>query len=252
MDSLVTLVAAVDASLQPRTTEGYLMWTSKELAFVKEHLGEMSATEIGRHLGKSRNAVHGAISRLRNRMLARGEDLGKLEKRRRPLRQSHPDCLDTIRTLHDRGWSDEDVAHKLGVSRQCVREYRVSLGLGSNHGSARHRKKLAAAACELYTLSVANALKAEALGWEGHNYTEARVLDLLHREGPMTGKAIADRLGLNWRKGSSFTGITLRRLLRDGRLTRTNKREGLYGLADGLEPSGMSPDIEEHFSGDED
>jgi biotin operon repressor len=223
-----------------------MMWTSKELAFVKEHLGKMSATEIGRRLGKSRNAVHGAISRLRNRMLARGEDLGKLEKRRQPLRQSHPDCLDTIRTLHDKGWSDEDVAHKLGVSRQCVRNHRASLGLGSNHGSARHRKKLAAAACELYTLSVANALKAEALGWEGHNYTEARVLDLLHREGPMTGKAIAEALGLTWRKSSSFTGITLRRLLRAGKLTRTNRREGLYGLADGLEPGGMSPDIEEH------
>jgi DNA-binding MarR family transcriptional regulator len=99
---------------------------------------------------------------------------------------------------------------------------------------------------------VANALKAEALGWEGHNYTEARVLDLLHREGPMTGKAIAEALGLTWRKGSSFIAITLRRLLRAGRLTRTNKREGLYGLADGLEPSGMSPDIEEHISSDED
>jgi hypothetical protein len=32
-----------------------MMWTSKELAFVKEHLGKMSATEIGRRLGKSRN-----------------------------------------------------------------------------------------------------------------------------------------------------------------------------------------------------
>jgi biotin operon repressor len=226
-----------------------MMWTSKELAFVKEHLGKMSATEIGRRLGKSRNAVHGAISRLRNRMLARGEELGKLEKRRRPLRQSHPDCLDTIRTLHDKGWSDEDVAHKLGVSRQCVRNHRASMGLGSNRGNARHRKKLAAAACELYTLSVANALKAEAMGWEGHNYTEARVLDLLHREGPMTGKAIAEALGLTWRKSSSFTGITLRRLLRAGKLTRTNRREGLYGLADGLEPGGMSPDIEEHDTG---
>jgi DNA-directed RNA polymerase specialized sigma24 family protein len=55
------------------------MWTAKELAFVKEHLGKMSATEMGRSLGKTRNAVHGAISRLRKRLLARGEDLGKLE-----------------------------------------------------------------------------------------------------------------------------------------------------------------------------
>jgi biotin operon repressor len=223
-----------------------MMWTSKELAFVKEHLGKMSATEIGRRLGKTRNAVHGAICRLRRRLLARGEDLGKLEKRRRPLREAVPDCLETIRTLHDKGWSDEDVAHKLGVSRQCVRNHRLSLGLGNNAGHARHRKKLAAAACELYTLSVANALKAEALGWEGHNYTEARVLDLLHREGPMTGKAIAEALGLTWRKSSSFTGTTLRRLLRAGKLTRTHQREGLYSLADGLEPIGMSPDIEEH------
>jgi hypothetical protein len=82
--------------------------------------------------------------------------------------------------------------------------------------------------------------------WEGHNYTEARVLDLLHREGPMTGKTIAEALGLTWRKSSSFTGITLRRLLRAGKLTRTHQREGLYSLADGLEPIGMSPDIEEH------
>jgi hypothetical protein len=228
------------------------MWTSKELAFVKEHLGKMTATEMGRRLGKTCNAVHGAISRLRRRMLARGEDLGKLEKRRRSLRESHPDCLDTIRTLHDKGWSDEDVAHKLGVSRQCVRNHRLSLGLGNNAGHARHRKKLATAACELYTLSVANALKAEALGWEGYNYTEARVLDLLHREGPMTGKTIADRLGLNWRKGSSFIAITIRRLLRAGKLTRTNKREGLYAIAEGLEPSGMSPDVEEHASSDDD
>jgi biotin operon repressor len=222
------------------------MWTAKELAFVKEHLGKMSATEMGRSLGKTRNAVHGAISRLRRRMLARGEDLGKLEKRRRRLLDTTPGCLETIRTLHGKGWSDEDVAHKLGVSRQCIRNHRLSLGLGSNAGHARHRKKLAAAACELYTLSVANALRAEALGWEGYNYTEARVLDLLHREGPMTGKAIADRLGFNWRKGSSFMGVTIRRLMRAGKLTRTNKREGLYGLADGLEPSGMSQDIEEH------
>jgi biotin operon repressor len=222
------------------------MWTMKELAFVKEHLGKMSATEIGRRLGKSRNAVHGAISRLRRRLLARGEDLGKLEKKRWPLREAVPGCLETIKTLHDRGWSDEDVAHKLGVSRQCVREHRVSLGLGNNAGSTRHRKKLSAAACELYTLSVANALKAEALGWEGHNYTEARVLDLLHREGPMTGKAIAESLGLIWRKSSSYIGITLRRLMRAGKLTRTQQREGLYSLTDGVEPTGMSPDIEEH------
>jgi biotin operon repressor len=222
------------------------MWTSKELAFVKENLDRMSAAEMGRRLGKTRNAVHGAISRLRKRMLARGENLGKLEKTRRRLLDTTPGCLDTIRTLHGKGWSDEDVAHKLGVSRQCVRNHRLSLGLGNNAGHARHRKKLAAAACELYTLSVANALKAEALGWEGYNYTEARVLDLLHREGPMTGAVIAGRLGLNWRKGSSFMGVTIRRLMRAGKLTRTNKREGLYGLADGVEPSGMSQDIEEH------
>jgi hypothetical protein len=223
------------------------MWTSKELEFVKEHLCKMSATEIGRRLGKSRNAVCGAIHRLRKRLLARGEDLGKLEKRRLPLREAIPSCLETIRTLHGKGWSDEDVAHKLGVSRQCIRNHRLSLGLGSNRGNARHRKKLSAAACELYTFSVANALKAEALGWEGFSYTEARVLDLLHREGPM-----AESLGFTWRKGSSFIGVTIRRLLRAGKLTRTHQREGLYGLADGLEPNGMSPDIEEHASSDND
>lgn len=228
------------------------MWTSKELAFVREHLDKLSATEIGKRLSKTRNAVCGAIHRLRKRLLARGESLGKLERKRWPLRQSHPDCLETIKTLHSRGWSDEDVAHKLGVSRQCVRNHRLALGLSNNAGHARHRKKLAAAACELYTFSVANALKAEALGWEGHNYTEARVLDLLHREGPMTGKAIAEALGLTWRKSSSFIGITLRRLLRAGKLTRTQQREGLYGLSEGLEPNGMSPDIEEHFSSDGD
>jgi DNA-binding MarR family transcriptional regulator len=101
-------------------------------------------------------------------------------------------------------------------------------------------------------VSLANALKAEALGWEGFSYTEARVLDLLHREGPMTGKAIAESLGFTWRKGSSFIGVTIRRLLRAGKLTRTHQREGLYGLADGLEPNGMSPDIEEHASSDND
>jgi biotin operon repressor len=225
------------------------MWTSKELEFVKEHLGKASATEIGRRLGKSRDAVHGAIYRLRRRMLARGEILGKLEKKRWPLQEAIPDCLDTIKTLHGKGWSDEDVAHKLGVSRQCVRNHRLSLGLASNRGNARHRKKLSEAACELYTLSVANALKAEALGWEGHNYTEAKVLDLLHREGPMTGASIATYLGLNWRKGSSFTGVTIRRLMRAGKLARTNKREGLYSIAEGLEPMAMSPDIEEHGTG---
>jgi hypothetical protein len=34
------------------------------------------------------------------------------------------------------------------------------------------------------------------------------------------------------------------RLMMDGKITCTCKREGFYNLADGLEPSGMSPDIE--------
>lgn len=146
-----------------------------------------------------------------------GRPLCSLYKRARQLGVSSPappgmtpGRREALTRLHALEWSDPEIAREVGVSIRTIRLWRVRLGLPSNTGTARDRRRRAAqlrdraAALGLESNGEARRASLDALaigaGWPaGINPAEVRVLDLLHERGPMTRRQICEALGVPWR-----------------------------------------------------
>lgn len=168
-----------------------------------------------------------------------------------------------IRTWHARGWSDSEIAAKVGRDRRSVGEMRVRLGLEANGNNERRRRKVSERTkqqCEKAGVANLAEVRSESfkgvarrLGWPDHLSLRAvQILETLYQLGPMTRRQLAPAVGMRWR-GSRKTfgnnrvpgGSYLAELQRAGLVIRLEKaithpgkgnHEDLYMVALEVEP----------------
>lgn len=175
------------------------MWTERELRYLRTHVGSMPRVEIARRLGRTPSQVYQAVARYC------------------PNQVQWRTCVDErwlkrMRSLHARGYSDAEIADKLGCERHTVGDWRRRLGLADNTRSERRRRRVAEKTRKQLEAEGLRSLgelrvkafrdRARAAGWPDDLRPRAvQVLNALWDHGPMTRRELADAIGMPW-KGS--------------------------------------------------
>jgi predicted DNA-binding transcriptional regulator len=164
-----------------------------------------------------------------------------------------------LRRLHAQGLSGRQIARRLKRSASFINRRLRRLRLPSNarpvaRGAwtdlfrrrfaalqkGRIRRFGAEEVCNFLRRLNQERATAIRLGWpQVGTLLEARILALLHAEGPLTLTQICERLSVR----KNWTGLTVRALRRRGLLARRGRtsRWLLYGLADGVAPAPVRP-----------
>jgi hypothetical protein len=214
----------------------YRPWTAKDAreAVRLRRLG-WDYLRIGRALGRTRHAVKAVVVREAPEVV-------------RPRLDPAP-YRGRLRRLHAAGYSDPEIAGRLGLRPRSVTHLRRAMGLPSTKGSARQRARVgrrtravvARAGKRTFQQVQAEvwAARAAAAGWPGaRTPPEVRVLDLL-AGGPRTLAEVVAGSGL---RSPCWTHTLLARLRRRGLLARTARplgrgrgtRPALWALAPGV------------------
>lgn len=173
------------------------LYTDKQIAFVRENYGQMSATQIGKHIGRTNRSVYQFAGRL------------GLSEKRPPLGESFDRQLGQ---MHKRGLTDTAIAEKLGCERHAVGDHRRKLGLPDNTLSQWRRRQVAKKTREQLSKAGLPSLaavriksfrdRARAAGWPEELRPRAvQILNTLWDRGPMTRRELAEAIGMPW-KGS--------------------------------------------------
>jgi hypothetical protein len=172
-------------------------WTKAELGYVKRWYRRRPTAAIAEHLGVTAEKVRATANRI-----GIGEEKPGIGKR----------AESRICRYHALGWSDSEIAAKVGCCREYVGELRRKLGLPSNAYNEHYRARVAAKTREqcrkagvrnLAALRVQrHAEMAKAAGWPGDlRLRHVQILDLLYDHGAKTRREIAEATGMPW-KGS--------------------------------------------------
>lgn len=172
-------------------------WTKTELDYLRRWYRKRPTSEIATHLGVTVGKVYATVQRLRI-----GEPKPGIGRRVGPQ----------IRKYHAQGWSDSEIAAKVGCCREYVGELRRKLGLPSNAYNEHYRARVRAKTqeqCRKAGVPNLGALRARihreqaaAAGWpEDLRLRHVQILDLLYDHGPKTRREIAEAIGMPW-KGS--------------------------------------------------
>ena len=203
-------------------------WTPEEEAKLRKLYGTMTVAEVAERLGCSRQRVASKAI---------------YERLTKPIRPWLPEHTDALRELHAQGWSDQDVADKIGHTRDRVSKRRRALKLPSQRKkvSARTRAKNAASTAQTvkkHGIKSAGQIRqigwgrrARALGWPADlRPRELQIVHALYHRGPMTRRELTEAIGLPWRGsakslkshgGGSYTAD----LMRAGRLVAHRSRD---------------------------
>lgn len=207
----------------------YRRWSSEEIALlIRMAKGGWSIRAMAARLHRSEQSVQNAAS-------VHGATRQTRQKGR------HDGWL---RNWHGRGWSDGEIARKLGISTECVRGWRRRLGLPANGlGSSRFRHRCKERAQrEGWGVQMRRevwAVRAAQAGWpQAKSAYEVRVLDLLV-DGPKTRRQLAAAIGLSAR--GTYLCAQLKTLAHRGLVvivgraaTRTNPA-AIWALAPGVQ-----------------
>jgi hypothetical protein len=227
-----------DHAVTGRVGKPYRPWTAKDAreAVRLRRLG-WDYLQIGGALGRTRHAVKAVVVREAPEVVRPRLDPARYRGR--------------LRRLHAAGYSDPEIASRLGLRPRSVTHLRRAMGLPSNKGSARQRARVgrrtravvARAGKRTFQQIQAEvwAARAAAAGWPGaRTPPEVRVLDLL-AGGPRTLAEVVAGSGL---RSPCWTNSLLARLRRRGLVARRDRyRAGvrqaarlpsLYELAPGV------------------
>jgi hypothetical protein len=224
-------------------------WTEKDSKYVCRWYLKKDSVQIAKDLNRSLKAVYLQARKLG---LTTKRSAKQVQRRR-----------ETVRKYHAKGWSDSEIAKIVRLERRTVGEIRLKLGLPSNRGNERHRRRVAATTkIQLKKAGVKSLADIRsqafkkfivALGWPPTlSVRAAQIAHSLWKLGPMSRKQIAAVNDFEW-KGSrkSLTSSTaggsyLAELQRAGiviRLGRVIVRGGrgnncyLYMIAPGVSPA---------------
>ena len=179
-------------------------WTEEESVVLRKDYGNRPTKELAVLFNRTARAVHMHANTL------------NLVRRREPW---PPEFEQLIREAQVQGWTDSIVQQKWNakhdrkVSREWVSEYRRrKLGLPDQRDSADHRRRVAAKTREQCKAAGVKSLAeiqkltfrryAEKHGWPTDMPPRCvQMLNVLHDQGPMTRRQIADAIGMPW-KGS--------------------------------------------------
>lgn len=224
-------------------------WTVEQDQVLREMHGTATAAEIGRRVGRSAKSVHQRAWTLG--LAARHEHFnpdGKL--------------ANTIRGLHQRQYSDAEIAAAVKRDRRWISELRARLGLPPNGHSERFRRRVAkntrrqCRAAGVKSLAEVRVLAfrrfAREHGWpEDLRPRAVQILDVLWQRGPMTRRQICEAIGMRWKgsraslssndpEGSYLAHLVARGLVVQlGRCVKDRgrgKSTNLYSIAPGVRP----------------
>lgn len=169
-------------------------WTEAEDEVLRKDYGKKKAYEIGDALGRSFRAVH---QRARLLGLHRLQDKALIAERKNQIRE-----------LLKLGYSDGDMAEKIGMDRREVSRFRTNMGLPPSGRNERYRQKVRRnTAKQLKDAGVNNLAElrskkmaefAASIGWPGLSLRGAQIAEALYRLGPMTQKQICAAIGKPW------------------------------------------------------
>ena len=174
-----------------RRTSERRFWTATERAYLRRWYGRRRCADIAAKLGRSKKAAY-------MEAIAQGVSAKKswwAEKDDQVLWR-----------LNREGYTDTEVAAKLGRDRHCVSLHRKRLGLPSNAYGLRWRERnRAQRRRQLATYGVRNFGElrgkrfrdfAAERGWPGLSLRGAQIADLLYERGPHTRREICEALGM--------------------------------------------------------
>ena len=228
-------------------------WTEKESKYVCRWYLKKDSVQIAKDLNRSLKAVYFQAKKLG---LTTKRSAKQVQRRR-----------ETVRKYHAKGWSDSEIAKIVRLERRTVGEIRLKLGLPSNRGNERHRRRVAATTKLQLKKAGLNSLaevRSQAfkkfivsLGWPPTLSTRAaQIAHSLWKLGPMSRKQIAAVNDFTWRgsrqslTSSTAGGSYLAELQRAGivvRLGRVIAPGGsgrncyLYMIAPEICPSHQAP-----------
>jgi hypothetical protein len=185
----------------------FARWSEFERWLLRQVYPSLGLAVAARILGRTIGATGYQAHALRLR------SINPHQRGSRMLRDSAK--LRTFRRLHAAGWSDAEIAQRLGVDRHAVCDLRHQLGMPSNAYSARRRRRVArqtrmqlrrAGLRSLAELRIkAHREFARRSGWpEDLRFRAVQILNALWERGPMTRMEIAAATGMPWKgaKGS--------------------------------------------------
>ena len=166
-------------------------WTAKERAYLRRWYGRRACADIAAKLDRSNKAVY--LEAIAQGVAAKKARWAANDER-------------ALRRLNATGWTDTEVAAKLGRDRHCVSLHRKRLGLPSNAYGLRWRERnRAQRRRQLATYGVRNFGElrgkrfrefASQRGWPGLSLRGAQIADLLYERGPHTRREICEALGM--------------------------------------------------------
>lgn len=176
-------------------------WTEAEQAKLKRWYHSKSAVEIAKKLGRTQTSVY---QQARKIGINEERDTERLERVRM-----------LIKKYNAKGWLDSEIANLIRRDRRSIAGIRNTMGLPSNGGGERHRRKVAAKTREqLAPLGLKNLAELRSLsfrkfaakhGWPSHLSPRAvQIVEHLYKLGPMTKRQIATVVDMPF-KGSKKT-----------------------------------------------
>lgn len=171
-------------------------WTSEEDDALRQMWGKCLCQAIADRLNRSLRSVY---MRANDLDLSARRDKRLIAERRRRIR---------VWLAH--GYSDSEIAAKLGVNREVVRDHRTRMRLPANGRNERYRRRVAEKTrqqCQASGVSSLAEIKAievrklaEKYGWPSSlSMRSIQIVQLLYTHGPMTRRQINDAIGMKWR-----------------------------------------------------
>lgn len=171
-------------------------YTQEQRDALIANYGKMLAKDLAKMIGRSVSSVHNTALRY-----------GLTEKRDHDLIESR---AQKVAELNAQGWSDQEVADAIGISRRSIRNYRDKLGLEPNGRNERYRKRVSentrrqlekagvSSLAGLKSLEVKKYVRS--LGWpDTLSLGSAFILELLYTRGPMTRRQLSEATGFRWK-----------------------------------------------------
>lgn len=172
------------------------VFTPKEDKVIVSNWGKMVAAKIAKKLGRNVQSVYNRVHRL-----GIGEKHDKKAIAKRKVK---------IAALHAKGYSGQEIADRVKLTRRTVQGHLARMGLEANGRNERYRKRVAKRTKQqcrdagVKNLAEVKAMEvrklAYALGWPDHlSLRGIQIVELLYVQGPMTRKQIAAAIGMRWK-----------------------------------------------------
>lgn len=170
-------------------------FTPREDRTIIANWGKILASAIAKKLGRNVRSIYNHAYRLG---VGVKHDKKAIAKRKAKMV-----------ALHAKGYSGQEIADGVGLTRRTVQQHLTRMGLSANGRNERYRKRVAKRTKQqcrdagVKNLAEVKALEvrklASALGWPDHLSLRAlQIVELLYVRGPMTRKQIAAAIGMRW------------------------------------------------------